>query len=266
MRLWIDTDIALGATRGDVDDGFALAAILRHALASPDRIELLGISCVAGNTDAASVEAAARAFMDRYQGTAVACTPIVDMADATDALQAIEGDFTLLALGPPTNLVNAAAADPSWPERVEARAVGTLLTDGWNPILSRFCLNFRRDPAASKAFFKLPFARRVLYPIDVLWPFRFDRRDLDRIAKQGPIGRFLADGSRRWLRQAPLRYLRRGFPVWDLVAALDTIGALDDPHHRETKPARGTLPRSVLAGFDLESTLAKLAFEVQGAS
>ena len=28
-RIWIDTDIALGADHGDVDDGFALAAMVR---------------------------------------------------------------------------------------------------------------------------------------------------------------------------------------------------------------------------------------------
>ena len=25
-RVWLDTDVALGSTRGDVDDGFAIAA------------------------------------------------------------------------------------------------------------------------------------------------------------------------------------------------------------------------------------------------
>ena len=28
-RVWIDTDLALGAGRGDVDDGWAIAAIAR---------------------------------------------------------------------------------------------------------------------------------------------------------------------------------------------------------------------------------------------
>lgn len=256
MRLWIDTDLALGAPRGDVDDGFALAAIFRHAVKSPESIELLGISCVAGNVDSDTVEAATRALVERYPDTPIADSPIVGADDAAEAMLGIEGELTVLALGPPTHLVEAAIADPTWPERVEARAVGTLLTDDWNPLLSRFCLNFRRDPDASKAFFKLPFRRRVLYPIDVLWPFRFGGADLDRIAAQGAIGTYLAAASRRWLRQAPFRYLRRSFPVWDLVAALDTIGALEDAHHRETKPGR-----IVLASFDQASTRDRLDFE-----
>src|SRR6476659_3064386 len=44
-RVWVDTDVALGARWGDVDDGFALAALLRCP-----SVEILGISTVFGNT------------------------------------------------------------------------------------------------------------------------------------------------------------------------------------------------------------------------
>src|SRR5688500_19462844 len=57
--LWIDTDNALGADRGNVDDGLAIAALLGS------RARVIGISCVAGNTDAASVVAATRALLQR---------------------------------------------------------------------------------------------------------------------------------------------------------------------------------------------------------
>src|SRR5437667_461578 len=45
QRVWVDTDVALGARWGDVDDGFALAALLRCP-----SVEILGISTVFGNT------------------------------------------------------------------------------------------------------------------------------------------------------------------------------------------------------------------------
>src|SRR5262249_57733368 len=62
-RIWVDTDIALGAPEGDVDDGFALAAIAvahRKGL-----IELLGVSTVFGNTTAARSQGCAREMLRR---------------------------------------------------------------------------------------------------------------------------------------------------------------------------------------------------------
>ena len=43
-RVWVDTDVALGDGRGDVDDGFALAAILTAARRG--RTSIAGISTV----------------------------------------------------------------------------------------------------------------------------------------------------------------------------------------------------------------------------
>lgn len=51
MRLWIDTDLALGATRGDVDDGFAVAAVLQALHEDSPPLALLGISCTGRHLD-----------------------------------------------------------------------------------------------------------------------------------------------------------------------------------------------------------------------
>ena len=47
-QVYIDTDNAMSSSRGDVDDGFAVAAMLCSQLT------VLGISSVSGNTDASS--------------------------------------------------------------------------------------------------------------------------------------------------------------------------------------------------------------------
>jgi hypothetical protein len=66
-HIWIDTDMALGANRGDVDDGFALAAVLAAASSESNAIKIEGISpicdCTTKRIDgSASVRAA-----DKYR-------------------------------------------------------------------------------------------------------------------------------------------------------------------------------------------------------
>src|SRR6476661_5886244 len=72
VRIWVDTDVALGARRGDVDDGFALAAIL--AAARREKVELAGVSTVFGNTNAAESQRCARALCETA-GVACAVAP-----------------------------------------------------------------------------------------------------------------------------------------------------------------------------------------------
>ena len=59
-RIWIDTDVALGSSSGDVDDGFAITAVAQAAKKRPEEVELLGVSVVSGNTDAKTAEDAAK--------------------------------------------------------------------------------------------------------------------------------------------------------------------------------------------------------------
>ncbi len=57
-RIWVDTDVALGGAHGDVDDGYALAAVAR----APG-VELLGVSTVFGNTRAGIAADCARRLL-----------------------------------------------------------------------------------------------------------------------------------------------------------------------------------------------------------
>ncbi len=224
-KIWVDTDLALGASRGDVDDGFALAAVALSA----GRFDLVGVSAVTGNTDGGTALAAIRDLLAALAAKvpAVASARVVAEADAPAALAELPEGTSVVAIGPPTNLLRAAALDPKWPGRVEVRVVGRVCWPWRHPLLRLFDLNFRAP--AARPFWPLDFRRRIVFPLDVVRALRFDGEDLDRMARAGPVGSYLAHHSRRWLRRAPVRYLSRSFPVWDLPAALHAVERLPSP-------------------------------------
>lgn len=239
MRVWIDTDLALGAERGDVDDGFAIAAVF--GAAKRGKLEILGISAASGNTTGAIAHRAAQDLVK----AADLSLPVIAEQEAPELIAALPNETVLLAIGPPSNIVRAAKIDPSLPSRTAAHVVGTVTSRRAHPILALFDLNFRYDKAAADIFWTLPFARRVVYPLDVVRSLRFGRREMAQIGSRSALGEYLERGSRRWLRIAWRRYGATSFPVWDLVAAL---GAIDE------------LPRSSYAGERLRGFDARAAF------
>lgn len=222
MELWVDTDCALGAPRGDVDDGFALAALLR----SP-AVVLRGVSSVFGNTDAATAARCARALVS----VAGARLPVLEGAaraghetDAAAAIAALPDGARVLALGPLTNVAAALRRDPSLAVRIEIATVGGNLSSwGRWPPWWPFEFNLAKDPAAAQLVFDR--ARVRLYPLDVCRSLVLGARELVGL-RSTALGAHLARGSWRWLAYAPLRYRALRFPVWDLVPALDAAGLL----------------------------------------
>jgi inosine-uridine nucleoside N-ribohydrolase len=218
--LWIDTDVALGAPSGDVDDGFALAALLAA------EVELLGISAVAGNTDAESAYAAARVLRDLFPARCE--VPVLRAGDAAARISALPAGAELVALGPLANVAAAVRLDPELPRRCTLRVVGTIRRPWRVPHLRLFHdLNFRRDGGAARALLRLPWRELRVFPLDTLRRLKLGAGDLGRLRRDGgAVGTHLANGARRWLRRKPLPFLSRPFPVWDLVAALDAAGLL----------------------------------------
>ena len=220
--LWVDTDVALGAARGDVDDGFALAAVVSaNARNNLQRIRLLGVSAVSGNTDARTAANCAARLLD-----AAGCEVRITAADdAARQIAALPAGATLLCLGPLTNAAAALVLDPALARRIELRAVTGVNRPLRYPWLPLFDLNRKADRPAAAAALGLALRRR-LYPLDVVQRLRFGADELRRIGVSGPLGDYLARGAARWARQSRLRYASARFPVWDLVAALDAIGEL----------------------------------------
>jgi inosine-uridine nucleoside N-ribohydrolase len=239
-RVWIDTDLALGGPRGDVDDGFALAALL--AAHRCGDVGILGISTVFGNTTAASSEECLRALC-RQAEVAVALRRGAERRNepsaASEAIAALEPGAELLCLGPLTNVAAACRCDPEMPRRVGLSAVGgSLSSRGFLPPLWPFEFNFFRDRASARIVLSRDWRSLTLYPLDVVRRLTVDENRLGELAQSSPVGGYLAQESARWLRRARRLFQKRGFPLWDLPAALGHAGALDGVYETRTL-ARG---------------------------
>ena len=217
--LWIDTDNALGADRGNVDDGLALAAVL----GSPARV--LGISAVGGNVDAGSAYEATRALLARLPDRAA--MPLLRDADAAAGIAALPAGSSLLALGPLTHVAAAARLDPGLPARCALRVVGTVTAPWRAPLRALRDLNLRRDPGAAREALALPWRRLLVFPLDVVRALRLGRDDLERLEREaGELGAWLARGAERWRRAQRWRQRGGRFRVSDVVAALEAVGEL----------------------------------------
>jgi inosine-uridine nucleoside N-ribohydrolase len=274
-RIWVDTDIALGARHGDVDDGFALAALAAaHRQAS---VELVGVSTVFGNATAAVSEACARELLRR----AGADVPVVRGAegagDLTPAAERIveagKNNIEIVALGPLTNLAAACRRDAGLPGRTTLRAVGgNLSSRGFLPPLWPFEFNFARDRKAARFVLALRWQRLTLFPLDVVRRLAVGAEELNELGKTSDLGNHLAEHSRRWLRRARWRHLGRRFPLWDLPAALDAARLLDssiEPRRLAPGARRQlaqSLPLACLAHFDPPAAWGKFLGLVRNAA
>lgn len=220
-RIWIDTDIALGAASGDVDDGLALAAVA--AAARSGAVELLGVSAAAGNTDSAT---AARCATDLLRAAHCESVPVVPSHRAAEAIAGLPAGTSLLALGPLTHVAQALRLNPEV-SRCALRAVLTVRKPLTSPLLLLSDLNRRADPQAAHFVLKQQWRELRIFPLDVVRKLRVGQTELERIGATGLLGTYLREHSSRWLRRTRWRYpLRRRFPAWDLVAALDAIASL----------------------------------------
>ncbi len=231
--IWVDTDVALGAPRGDVDDGFALAALL--AAHRRGIVELLGISTVFGNTTAARSLECARELVLRAGASATVVPGAEGPGEDTAAAAAITSlppGAQLLCLGPLSNVAAACRRDPRLPSRLEARAVGgNLSSHGLLAPLWPFEFNFALDRGSARFALSREWRSLTLYPLDIVRRLDAGRRELARLRDLSPVGAWLSAGSARWLARARWRHFPRGrFPLWDLPAALDAAGLLDGRH------------------------------------
>jgi inosine-uridine nucleoside N-ribohydrolase len=205
-RLYIDTDNALGSPRGDVDDGFAVSALLLSGTA------VAAVSSVAGNTSEA------RAFQNNgtlaglcgYEG------PLLHGgAEAARFLSAAAGPLRVLALGP---LTNVAAGLEQGARPAEIVIVGgNAASHGRWPPLWPFEFNLFLDRPAVHAVFESK-APLTFVTLDVAGRMLVRKADLE--ALPGALGEHLRRGSRRWFRRALLLRASRWIRLWDLAAAL----------------------------------------------
>jgi inosine-uridine nucleoside N-ribohydrolase len=199
---FIDSDNAMGSPAGDVDDGLALAALLKSGA------PIAAISAVGGNTTA-------ELAFDNNQRIARLLSSDVPLLQAPDAKARLDRfDGRIVALGPLTNVAHARLAS-------EVIIVGGNFTSpGRWPPLWPFEFNLTKDRAAARATFASG-RPLTIFPLDIARQLTITREDLDAV--EGPLGEYFRTHSARWF--AHLRRVRRTahFPVYDLAASLYAI-------------------------------------------
>lgn len=218
QRIWVDTDLALAASSGDVDDGFAIAWLL----AQP-HVELVGISVVSGNCPAPVAYTCVLALLHQAERTDI---PVLQNEAAWQALADLPADVAILAIGPLTNLAAALRLRPNlrW---AQVACVGGIFQYWPRPWLRASDLNRGRDPQSWQLVMQ---TQQVLQcPLDVVRVLRADRRLLTALAAGRGLAPYLAKHAERWLREARWRHFALSFPLWDVVAAMALVGALEAP-------------------------------------
>ena len=187
--LFVDSDCALGSPRGNVDDAYALAALIRSG------VEIAAISSVAGNVP----EPQAFANIERVCRLLDWKGPLLRAQNARSVLHVFP--FRVLALGPLTNVCAATSAE-------EIILVGgSLHTFGRWPPFWPHERNLTFDRAATHHLFgsNVPL---TIFPLDVAGVL--SARNVGFV--DGPLG--------EELRRVPSRAKR----LYDLAAALYAIG------------------------------------------
>lgn len=197
--LFVDSDNALGSPRGDVDDAYAIAALLCA------KAPVVAIGACDGNTSAEQAYQnnvrLANAFA--FEG------PVLRAHESREFLK----DFTgrVLALGPLTNVVDAKHA-------AEIVIVGgNSATRGRWPPTWPHEFNLTHDRASARRVFDLD-VPLTIFPLNVA-------RELWITIDQVPQF-FLAD-SRRWFRYLRLVRFTTRFAIYDLAATLYALDPSD---------------------------------------
>lgn len=223
LPLWIDTDNALGSRSGDIDDAFALLALLSSGL------PILGISATFGNCPAVeslrNTRALAALLHSHVQNQRANGTPVIPgAASATDSsvdlcehLSRISIPFRFAALGPLTGLARALEQHPSIKRNLrEVIVIGLNLNIPF-PTARFFDFNLSRDLPSAK-FVLQSNVNLAVIPCDQARRVRLGEADLARLPT--PYQNHFIEHARRWFRRARFLKNAKSIPVWDLVAAM----------------------------------------------
>lgn len=213
--IFVDSDNAMGSSRGDVDDAFALAALLRSGL------PIAGLASVFGN---ASEEQASKnnrriADLTGFQGPFPRGARAAGN-DRTEASGLLANDSrirSVAALGPLTNLAAAVrtGAGANWSEVV---VVGFDSESKGNfPPLWPHEFNMTADLESTRIVIDSPLPLTIV-PLNHSRRLRITRKDLAAIS--GDLGTFLTKESNRWFWRCHLLKLSASFAVYDLAAAM----------------------------------------------
>lgn len=196
--LLIDSDNAMGSAMGDVDDGLAVAALLKSDL------PVAALTSVGGNTTQARADRNNRALgaLCGYAGPY--------------RIEPWSEPLRIVALGPLTNVA-------AWLERPISEIVivgSNVSSPGRFPPWWPHEFNLTHDRPAARAVFSSSVPLTVV-PLDVARKMRVGKPDLAEL--YGPLGEHLRRHSKRWLRRSRLLRWSSTFPAYDLPAAMYAI-------------------------------------------
>lgn len=226
-RVWIDTDPAVTAGNGEVDDAFALVQALR----APE-LNIIGISAVFGNTGIDHTYAmaqqivmhAGRGDVPVFRGCGIEGDRNANEATQALTLALEEGPLTILALGPLTTI----AATLGQPDVKHCNVQEIVFVGG-----RREGVEFRATPTQKKPFGDMNFecdaaaASELLalgMPIslagwEVCAKMWLTPADLDRLRDQGDsCAEWLAQSARAWQSNWQRNFAAPGFTPFDTLA------------------------------------------------
>lgn len=208
MKIWIDTDPAIGIPGCDVDDGLALI----QAFHSPE-LEVLGVSAVFGNAPLDKAFPLAQELCRKFgppglealSGAAGAAelgyvnAAVRGMADAL-----AKTPLTILALGPVTNVASILVLHPELASRIESIVIVAARRPGleFRSVETQESpfpdFNFECDPEAMQVLLDRA-VPLVFAPWEVSSHIFMTCADLDALAETGAPGEYIARLSRQWL-------------------------------------------------------------------
>lgn len=221
-RILLDTDLAMGAPGSDIDDGFALAL----ALADPD-LSVEMVTTVSGNTDMETATQLTLGLLDRlgradipvvrgaphalrgWRRDAPATPPPAPSRPAdpgyaavrlVEAVLADPGAYTIVAIGPLTNVALALSIEPTLAQHVEQIVVmGGVFLRHTNRSQMPGEFNAWADPDAAAIVLASGAPLRFV-GLDVTLLVRLTRANAAALASSGSdFGRFAAERAQEWI-------------------------------------------------------------------
>ena len=229
----IDSDNAMGSGLGDVDDGLAVAALLRSG------VPIAGLASVGGNTSEAKADRNNRTLggLCGFAGPYLRGVQAGEVEGRIDRFRS-DDPLRIVALGPLTNVAALLGRRIS-----EVILVGSNTSSpGRFPPWWPHEFNLTHDRPAARAVFGSSIPLTIV-PLDVAREMRVGKRELKDL--RGELGEYLCRQSARWLRRSRLLRWSSTFPVYDLPAALYAI----DPSLVEVEETTARVHRNLWIEF-----------------
>lgn len=244
--VWLDVDVAAGLPNRDVDDALALI----QAFHSPE-IRVCGVSAVFGNAPLADGLPIAREVVEKFgpagmtvHAGAASADELGKSNEAVSAMAAAlqEKPFTLLALGPLTNVGTLLKQRPEVHSRIDsiiivaARRPGQRFTYPSAEGRSFRDFNFENDVEAARIILdsQIPL---VFAPWEVSSHVWITPDDLARNATYGGSGLWIYEKSLPWAQMWLDQFKTPGFNPFDTLA----VGWITHPALMKSFPASVTI-------------------------